>query len=74
MEKEVWKSIPNYEGLYEVSNLGRVKCLTSKKEKFLKPSLNNYVRLVKNKKGNSFNVYKLHTFVFFSNIFNLKIL
>ena len=27
MEKEIWKSIPGYEGLYEVSNLGRVKAL-----------------------------------------------
>lgn len=25
--KEVWKSIPGYEGLYQVSNLGRVKSL-----------------------------------------------
>lgn len=24
---EIWKDIPNYEGLYEVSNLGRVKSL-----------------------------------------------
>ena len=22
---EIWKDIPNYEGLYQVSNLGRVK-------------------------------------------------
>lgn len=27
MKKEVWKDIPNYEGLYQVSNLGRVKSL-----------------------------------------------
>lgn len=27
MQKEIWKSIRNYEGLYEVSNLGRVKAL-----------------------------------------------
>ena len=27
MEKEIWKTIKNYEGLYEVSNLGRVKSL-----------------------------------------------
>lgn len=26
-EKEIWKSIENYEGLYEVSNLGRVRSL-----------------------------------------------
>ena len=25
MEKEIWKSVPGYEGLYEVSNLGRVR-------------------------------------------------
>lgn len=25
LNKEVWKSIPGYDGLYEVSNLGRVK-------------------------------------------------
>ena len=28
MEKEIWKSVPGYEGLYEVSNLGRVRSLT----------------------------------------------
>ena len=27
MENEVWKDIPNYEGRYQVSNLGRVKSL-----------------------------------------------
>jgi hypothetical protein len=27
MQKEIWKDIPNYEGLYQVSNLGRVKSL-----------------------------------------------
>jgi hypothetical protein len=25
--KEVWKDVPNYEGIYQVSNLGRVKSL-----------------------------------------------
>ena len=27
MENEIWKPIKNYEGLYEVSNMGRVKSL-----------------------------------------------
>lgn len=27
MDKEIWKDIPNYEGLYQVSNYGRVKSL-----------------------------------------------
>lgn len=30
MKKEVWKDVEGYEGLYQVSNLGRVKRLTSK--------------------------------------------
>lgn len=28
LPNEVWKDVPNYEGLYQVSNLGRVKSLT----------------------------------------------
>lgn len=31
MEQEIWKPIPGYEGLYEASNLGRVKSLYSNK-------------------------------------------
>lgn len=27
MEEEIWKDVPDYEGHYQVSNLGRVKCL-----------------------------------------------
>lgn len=27
MEKEIWKDIPDYEGVYQVSNLGRIKSL-----------------------------------------------
>lgn len=37
--QEIWKDIPNYEGLYQVSNLGRVKSLKynhSKKERIMK--------------------------------------
>ena len=42
-KKEVWRDIPEYEGLYQVSNLGRVKSLKRPyglKEKILKPRLN----------------------------------
>ena len=31
MEKEIWKDIEGYEGLYQVSNLGRVKSLNYRK-------------------------------------------
>lgn len=37
---EVWKDIPEYEGLYQVSNLGGVKRLKFDKERVLKPWLN----------------------------------
>ena len=30
MLEEVWKDIPQYEGLYQISNLGRVKSLDRK--------------------------------------------
>lgn len=30
MQNEIWKDVPNYEGLYQVSNLGRVKSLSRK--------------------------------------------
>ena len=32
MSKEIWKDIPNYEGLYQVSNLGKVRSLDRVKE------------------------------------------
>ena len=41
--QEIWKPIKNYEGLYEVSNLGRVKRLQgyqSKSDRIILP-LNN---------------------------------
>jgi len=38
MEKEIFKDIPEYEGLYQISNLGRVKSL----EKFRRSAKNSY--------------------------------
>lgn len=37
---EIWKAIPGYEGLYEVSNIGRVRSLTRYK-KVIKPIVTN---------------------------------
>ena len=41
---EVWKDIPNYEGLYQISNFGRIKSLYNYrgKESILKPQLKIY--------------------------------
>jgi len=35
--KEIFKPIPSYEGIYEISNLGRVKSLKFSNERILKP-------------------------------------
>jgi len=45
MTEEIWKDIPNYEGLYQVSNLGNVRSLNynkTKKIKILTPSFDSY--------------------------------
>ena len=67
---EEWKDIPNYEGLYQASNLGRIKSLERidalghrLKEKILKPRLirNGYyqVDLCKNSKVRHYMVHRL---------------
>ena len=51
--QEIWKDIPNYEGLYQISNFGRVKSLSRMMQKrkcietIKKPTLSNkgYYRL-----------------------------
>lgn len=66
MDKEIWKDIPDFEGLYQVSNLGRVKSLNynhTKNEKILKNRKGKrgylYVALWKNKKRYNFSVHRL---------------
>ena len=73
MENEEWRDVKGYEGIYQVSNLGRVKslpreicngrrCIISK-ERFLKAGINNNgyetVVLCKNKDQKSKKVHKL---------------
>jgi len=71
--QECWKDIPNYEGLYQVSNLGRVKSIF-KNKKILTPRLRNgYLRvsLTKNKKAINHSVHRLVAQVFIPNPNNL---
>ena len=75
---EVWKDIKEYEGLYQVSNLGRVKCLgnnRNKKEKILSQAKNSkgylYVHLSKNNKKRTVAVHILVAQAFIPNILNL---
>ena len=51
--REVWKDVVGYEGLYQVSNLGRVKSFQKKSAIILKQSLTNkgYKDVRLNKKG-----------------------
>ena len=75
--KEIYKDVPGYEGLYQVSNLGNVKSLGRFKlwrnknvyvnEKILKQSkVNNYPHIVLHNKGipETFKVHQLLAIVF----------
>ena len=63
MEKEIWKDIKDYDGHYQVSNLGNVKSFKYDKEKVLKPIIDKggycIVTLCKNKKSKNFKVHRL---------------
>lgn len=68
---EIWKDIEGYEGLYQVSNLGRVKSKKYNKEKMLKPYTNSggysVVGLRKDGKTKFFRVHRLVAKAFIPN-------
>lgn len=85
MENEVWKDIPRYEGLYQASNLGRIRSCARTiirknkikqqfKGKILSPedNGNGYLRLIlyKNKKKNSEYVHRLVAQAYLKNYSN----
>lgn len=75
MNKEIWKHIPNYEGLYMASNYGKVKSLprngTIKTERLLKLYDDkygyNYVQLRKNNVPKKHKVHRLIAQTFLNN-------
>jgi len=84
MNKEIWKDINGYEGLYQISNLGRVKSLnklkgknTKTKEIIMNPSINKKgykcIVLCKNSKQKHFRVHRLVAQSFIPNSENKKI-
>lgn len=65
--EEIWKDVPNYEGIYQVSNLGNVKSLNYNKtgeEKLLKQQLNTrgYYQCIFSKLGKT-KTFTLHQLV-----------
>ena len=59
MRMEIWKPIEGYEGIYEVSNYGRIKSHKYKKERILKGCINNkgYYRIALLKDGTETKYY-----------------
>ena len=77
MEGEVWKDVVGYEGLYQVSNMGRVKSLNynhTKKPRILKQSLNSreycVINLCKKSGGKTESVHVLIAKTFIPNLEN----
>ena len=66
--EEVWRDIPQYEGIYQASNLGRIKSLIKNKDCIKKFSTdsNGYliVRMFKEKKATTKRVHKLVAMAF----------
>lgn len=62
MIEEQWLDIPGYEGLYQISNFGRVKSFYFKNPRILKPhKVKGYsnVELYRNKKKKQFYIHRL---------------
>ena len=71
LEKEIWKDIKGFEGIYQVSNLGRVRSLPrrtnnqfGKKEKILKPQLVRGYYIVCLHKNSIRKFYYVHRLVY----------
>ena len=59
--QEIWKNIPNYEGIYQISNLGNIRsCKNNKIRKSIKQK-SGYLRIIltKNQKQKATNVHIL---------------
>ena len=85
--QEIWKDVPGYEGLYHVSNLGRVKALYYKCKKCKNWNIKKnpkiircakdkhgyyFVRLYNGEKQNRYSVHRLVAMVFLPNPLNLS--
>lgn len=62
-QKEVWRDIKDYEGLYQVSNHGNVKSLKYGKNRILKPALDSVGYYMVNLCNGKFHSYSIHKLV-----------
>lgn len=66
MEGEVWKDVPNYEGLYQISNRGRVKSIRTNKIRRLVDNGHGYYSVqIRNK---HFYIHRLVALAFINNL------
>lgn len=76
MSKVIWKDIPNYKGLYQASNDGRIRSFYKKEPKELKQRLSNAgyfrVQLFKNKKRKWISLHRLKRNSLFGFVFEFK--
>lgn len=70
---EIWKDIKGYEGLYQISNLGRIKIIKNGKIKKMSSIPKGYLRtgLTKNKKTKYYYPHRLVAEAFIENYANL---
>ena len=71
---EEWKDIPGYEGLYEVSNLGRIRNKKTGRILKLETSHQGYKRIRFSKGGKKFAVHRLVAEAFIPNPQNLPMI
>lgn len=70
-EIEIWKDIPNYEGCYMASSLGRIKSLKGRNELILKPCIHKgykHVSLCLKGKSKTISVHSLVAISFLNHI------
>lgn len=74
--QEIWKDIPNYQGLYQISNLGNIRSLLNGSKRVLKPNPSNCgyykVELYNNGKSKVFYIHRLVANSFIPNPDNKK--
>lgn len=72
--EEIWKDIKGYEGLYQVSNLGRVRNIKHNRVKntTIRPNGYEYVKLSKDNSTKNFTIHRLVAMTFIDNPNNLS--